>query len=159
MELFSSSQRVGRTKMIADAHWQLYQLLNASQIINTNRQGWGERVGAEWIWARSIRWRNGRDVSTINFSIESLQAPVQTCYWHQADNICEGYSVKTRQGKNLQSLFKELIPLPNVFVQDIPQEAETTGNVCPASRLLHACTYIYCRRQSGHINMSGCFHG
>lgn len=95
----------------------------------------------------------------LNFSIESLQAPVQTCYWHQADNICEGYSVKTRQGKNLQSLCKELIPLPNVFVQDIPQEAETTGNVCPASSLLHACTYIYSRWQNGHNNMSGCFHG
>lgn len=54
--------------------------------------------------------------------------------------------MKTRQGKNLQSLYKELIPLPNVFVQDIPQEAETTGNVCPASSLLHAYTYIYCRQ-------------
>lgn len=38
------------------------------------------------------------------------------------------------------------MPSPNVFVQDIPQEAGTTGNVCAASNLLHAYTYIDCRQ-------------
>lgn len=30
-----------------------------------------------------------------------------------------------------------------VFAQDIPQEAETTGNVCPASNLFHAYMHAY----------------
>lgn len=41
-------------------------------------------------------------------------------------------------GKEPQIPGKELIPWPMVFAQDIPQEAETTGNVCPASRPFHA---------------------
>lgn len=42
---------------------------------------------------------------------------------------------------------KKLIVRPVVFAQDIPQEAETTGNVCPASSLFHAymhtCLHIH----------------
>lgn len=30
-----------------------------------------------------------------------------------------------------------------VFAQDIPQEAETTGNVCPASTLFYAYIHLY----------------
>lgn len=48
---------------------------------------------------------------TINWNFIwalSLQAAVQTWHWHQADNICKGYSVKTRVGKSLKSLARSL---------------------------------------------------
>lgn len=35
------------------------------------------------------------------------------------------------------------MPWPIVFAQDIPQEAETTGNVCPAPGLFHAYMHTY----------------
>lgn len=46
--------------------------------------------------------------------------------------------MKTNEGKRLKIPGKALISWPLVFAQDIPQEAETTGNVCPALSLLHA---------------------
>lgn len=63
---------------------------------------------------------------------------MQTWHQDQANNICKGYSVKTNEGKKLKIPGKELISWPLVFAQDIPQEAETTGNVCPALSLLYA---------------------
>lgn len=46
---------------------------------------------------------------------------------------------------------------PAVFAQDIPQEAETTGNVCPAFCLHHASTCtIHTRIRMQHSLFSQC---
>lgn len=37
-----------------------------------------------------------------------------------------------------------------MFAQDIPQEAETTGNVCPASSPFHAYIHIYSTHGTTH---------
>lgn len=57
-----------------------------------------------------------------------------------AHNICKGYSVRTRGGSQNESLVRSSVG-PIMFAQDIPQEALTTGNVCPASSLFHACKH------------------
>lgn len=51
----------------------------------------------------------------------SLQATVQTWHWHQADNICEGYSVKTREGKSLKSLARSPWCLHRTYLRKLRQ--------------------------------------
>ncbi len=77
----------------------------------------------EWDYLGTIWWKILRSlyfictvsvlvwVRTIHLAflwVLSLRAAVQTWHWHQADNICKGYSVKTRKGKSLKSLARSL---------------------------------------------------
>ncbi len=84
----------------------------------------------------------------------SLQAAVQTWHWHQADNICKGYSVKTREGKSLKSLARSLYHGPWCLHRTYLRKLRQLGMFVqlPASSM-H--TYIQCIHT---VHAAQCIH-
>lgn len=84
----------------------------------------------------------------------SLQAAVQTWHWHQADNICKGYSVKTREGKSLKSLARSLYHGPWCLHRTYLRKLRQLGMFVqlPASSM-H--TYIQCIHA---VHAAQCIH-
>lgn len=96
----------------------------------------------------------------VNFLMGSVPSgrTVQTRHWHQADNICEGYSVKTREGKCLKSIAEAYSAARGVCT------GHTSGSwdnwECLSSfqplpcihTCIHACTYIY---RTAHMQRGG----
>lgn len=81
---------------------------------------------------------------TINWNFIwalSLQAAVQTWHWHQADNICKGYSVKTRVGKSLKSLARSLYHGPWCLHRTYHRKLRQLGMFVQLPSLFHA--YIH----------------